>query len=176
MKINKSVKRNIKCIVLLLIPKETNVSFYNIQSIKQDGSYFTAVTINKLVSWVLLFYISALWIEFLSSTDWLFLVCTSVWVYAGRDVCLLEIVCVCDFSLSCEMCQILWSCRLRRALALCCWPICTVCWLSASSLDYSWSIESSSLQPWLNSDLWHYRCHNIWMAIDSIYLWSFCVA
>lgn len=54
MKINKSVKRNIKCTVLLFMPKETNWSFYDIQFIKQGGKYITAVTINKLVSWVLL--------------------------------------------------------------------------------------------------------------------------
>lgn len=43
-------------------------------------------------------------------------------------------VCVLPFSR--EAWLIPWSSRLRRALALCCWPIWTVCWFSASSPDY----------------------------------------
>lgn len=63
MKINKSVRQNIKCTLLLLIPKEINGSFYDIQSIKLCNSYFTTVTIHKLVDCVLLPFIAALWME-----------------------------------------------------------------------------------------------------------------
>lgn len=63
MKINKSVKQNIKCTLLLLIPKEINGSFYDIRSIKRCNGCFTTVSIHKLVSCTLLLFTTALWME-----------------------------------------------------------------------------------------------------------------
>lgn len=103
MKINKSVKKNITFTVLLFIPKETNWSFYDIESIKRGVCYFTAVTKDKLVSWALSL---AVWIEFLKPPDLLHLlwmgglcagrVCVairlSVFLCGGLCVCCLSVV------------------------------------------------------------------------------------
>lgn len=59
---------------IIAYSQRNKLIFYDIQSIKQGDSYFMAVTINKLVSQILLPYISALWMEFLNRSDWLHLV------------------------------------------------------------------------------------------------------
>lgn len=105
-----------------------------------------------------------------------------MWVYAGGCAIILY---VCVWGRLCAIIVVntahSWSSRLRRVLALCYWPIWTVCRFSASSLDYSWSTASSSPVPSFNSDLRHYSCRKILMVIgplprkilcDSLCLWS----
>lgn len=68
----------------------------------------------------------------------------------------------------CEIRLILWSCRLRRALALPYWPICSVClvlaWTSVGTLG------SSSWLSLINSDFQPYSCHQILMVIEAFKL------
>lgn len=143
MKINKSVKQNIKCTLLLLIPKEINGSFlwhslykalqwlfYNRFNTQTSELYFITFH-NSIVDGKF----KVIWLaapgqavsirrQNMSSSVWVFVV-------MGDSLC----VSVCDLWFSCEVWLIPWSSRLKRALALCGWPIWTVCRVSASSLQ-----------------------------------------